>query len=112
MMSYGDKEWSEWVIDDQEECNKHVRTAFEHGVNTLDTANMYSQGLSEVMTGKAIRAVGVPREEWVILTKVCTHSGVAPGAASKHTDVRNYLAGPHARQGRRTRRSQAAHNGR
>jgi len=70
MMSYGDKEWSEWVIDDQEECNKHVRTAFEHGVNTLDTANMYSQGLSEVMTGKAIKAVGVPREEWVILTKV------------------------------------------
>ena len=82
-MSYGDKEWSEWVIDDQEECNKHVRTAFEHGVNTLDTANMYSQGLSEVMTGKAIKAVGVPREEWVILTKVCTHAWPRPWGSAQ-----------------------------
>lgn len=31
MMSYGDKEWAGWVLDKQEECDAHVRKAWEHG---------------------------------------------------------------------------------
>lgn len=31
MMSYGDKEWAGWVLDKQEECDAHVKKAFEHG---------------------------------------------------------------------------------
>lgn len=31
MMSYGDKEWAGWVLDKQEECDAHVKKAWEHG---------------------------------------------------------------------------------
>ena len=44
---------------------------YEHGVNTFDTANMYSNGLSEIYLGKAIKELNLPREEIVVMTKVC-----------------------------------------
>ncbi|KZT67555.1 oxidoreductase [Daedalea quercina L-15889] len=69
-MSYGSKGWSDWVIDDQEEVNKHIKYAYDHGIQTFDTANVYSNGLSEVMLGKAIKELKLPRDELVILTKV------------------------------------------
>jgi aryl-alcohol dehydrogenase-like predicted oxidoreductase len=40
-------------------------------VNTFDTANIYSNGLSEVCLGKAIKELNLPREEIVVMTKVC-----------------------------------------
>jgi aryl-alcohol dehydrogenase-like predicted oxidoreductase len=42
----------------------------DNGINTFDTANAYSNGLSEVILGKALKQHSVPREEVVILTKV------------------------------------------
>jgi aryl-alcohol dehydrogenase-like predicted oxidoreductase len=45
--------------------------SYEHGVNTFDTANVYSNGLSEVYLGRAIKALDLPREEIVVMTKVC-----------------------------------------
>ncbi|KAH9911940.1 aryl-alcohol dehydrogenase [Fomitopsis serialis] len=69
-MSYGSKGWSEWVIDDQEEVTKHIKYAYDHGIQTFDTADAYSHGLSEVMLGKAINELKLPREELVILTKI------------------------------------------
>jgi len=68
MMSYGTKEWAEWTVG-QEECSEHVKFAWEHGINTFDTADMYSQGVSEVMLGKALKQLNVPRDNFVILTK-------------------------------------------
>ena len=44
--------------------------SYEHGVNTFDTANIYSNGLSEVFFGRAIKALNLPREEIVVMTKV------------------------------------------
>jgi len=44
--------------------------SYEHGVNTFDTANMYSNGLSEVYLGRAIKRLDLPREEIVVMTKV------------------------------------------
>lgn len=44
--------------------------SYEHGVNTFDTANLYSNGLSEVYLGRAIKALNLPREEIVVMTKV------------------------------------------
>ena len=44
---------------------------YERGVNTFDTANVYSNGLSEVYLGNAIKALKLPREEIVVMTKVC-----------------------------------------
>jgi aryl-alcohol dehydrogenase-like predicted oxidoreductase len=53
----------------QDEVNAQVRTAFDRGINFIDTANVYSLGLSETITGQAIRDLGLPRDELVIATK-------------------------------------------
>ncbi|KAI0250090.1 NADP-dependent oxidoreductase domain-containing protein [Lactifluus subvellereus] len=70
MMSYGDPRWRAWVLGENEAI-EHVKFAYEHGVNTFDTANMYSSGISEVCLGRAIKALNLPREEIVVMTKVC-----------------------------------------
>ena len=68
MMSYGSAEWRPWVLG-QEACEAHVQRALELGINFFDTANMYSLGVSEELTGKAL-AKFARREEVVIATKV------------------------------------------
>ncbi|KAK9313118.1 NADP-dependent oxidoreductase domain-containing protein [Lipomyces starkeyi] len=45
------------------------QTAYDGGINTWDTANAYSNGVSEEIIGKAIRKFGIPREKLVIMTK-------------------------------------------
>ncbi len=47
-----------------------VKKSMDGGINFIDTANVYSEGLSEEMTGKAIRNLGLNRDELVIATKV------------------------------------------
>jgi len=69
MMSYGDPRWQKWVLGEKEAI-EHVKFAYEHGVNTFDTANIYSHGLSEVYLGNAIKALNLPREEIVVMTKL------------------------------------------
>ncbi|KAF8271051.1 aryl-alcohol dehydrogenase [Lactarius quietus] len=69
MMSYGDPAWQKWVLGEKEAI-EHVKFAYEHGVNTFDTANIYSNGLSEVCLGNAIKELNLPREEIVVMTKV------------------------------------------
>ncbi|KAI0279094.1 aryl-alcohol dehydrogenase [Russula aff. rugulosa BPL654] len=71
MMSYGDSRWlpCQWVLGEKEAI-EHVKFAYEHGVNTFDTANSYSNGVSEVCLGRAIKALDLPREEIVVMTKV------------------------------------------
>lgn len=46
-----------------------VRRAFDAGINFIDTANVYSLGESETLTGRAIKSLGLPRDELVIATK-------------------------------------------
>jgi aryl-alcohol dehydrogenase-like predicted oxidoreductase len=46
-----------------------VKQAFDAGVNFIDTANIYSVGESETLTGKAIKSLGLPRDELVVATK-------------------------------------------
>jgi len=53
----------------QESVNGLVRHAFDRGVNFIDTANVYSMGASEALTGEALRTLGLPRDELVIATK-------------------------------------------
>ncbi|OSC96864.1 oxidoreductase [Trametes coccinea BRFM310] len=68
-MSYGDPKWAEWVLDEAEAI-KHIKFAYEHGITTFDTANVYSNGLSETILGNAIKKLNLPREELVIMTKL------------------------------------------
>ncbi|KAI0365119.1 aryl-alcohol dehydrogenase [Pilatotrama ljubarskyi] len=69
-MQYGDKQWSEWAFE-EEEAIEHIKFAYyEHGIQTFDTANIYSNGLSEIILGNAIKKLNLPREELVIMTKL------------------------------------------
>ncbi|WWC85181.1 uncharacterized protein L201_000039 [Kwoniella dendrophila CBS 6074] len=68
-MSYGTPEWQEWVLDEKASI-EHIKFAYEAGINTFDTADVYSGGVSEEVLGKALREIGAPRESVVILTKV------------------------------------------
>jgi aryl-alcohol dehydrogenase-like predicted oxidoreductase len=68
MMSYGSSEWRPWILDEAE-SRPLVQRAVELGINYFDTADMYSAGHSEVLTGKFVREF-CRREEAVIATKV------------------------------------------
>jgi 1-deoxyxylulose-5-phosphate synthase len=67
-MTYGAKNWREWVLD-EEESKPFLREAYERGINFFDTADVYSQGMSEEILGRAIKELA-PRHELVIATKV------------------------------------------
>ncbi|CAE6461280.1 unnamed protein product [Rhizoctonia solani] len=69
LMSYGTPDWQGWVLN-EEEGLKHIKAAYDAGIQTFDTANMYSNGLSEVILGKAIKQFNLPRDEIVVMTKV------------------------------------------
>ena len=59
----------------------------ELGINFFDTANVYCEGVSETVLGRALRDLGVPREEVVIATKVYFPMGTGPndrGLSRKH----------------------------
>lgn len=68
MMSYGTSEWRDWVLD-EEDSRPFIKRALEMGINFFDTANIYSAGVSEEVTGRALRDFA-RREEVVIATKV------------------------------------------
>jgi len=67
-MSYGSSDWAGWVLNEGEALPL-LKAAFDRGINTWDTANVYSNGLSERLIGKAIKQYKIPREKLVILTK-------------------------------------------
>ncbi|MBX3204942.1 MAG: aldo/keto reductase [Labilithrix sp.] len=55
-----------------------VGTALDAGVNFIDTANVYSEGESEKLLGAALRALGRPRDQVVVATKVRGRMGPGP----------------------------------
>lgn len=77
-MSYGypDRGTHPWTVG-PEDSREIIRTALDLGINTFDTANVYSDGTAEEILGAVLADLGV-REELVIATKV--HGRVAPGA--------------------------------
>jgi aryl-alcohol dehydrogenase-like predicted oxidoreductase len=71
----------------QEQANELVKMSVDAGINFIDTANIYSEGLSEQMTGKAIRDLGLKRDDLVLATKVRGSMGEGPndsGLSRKH----------------------------
>ena len=69
MMTYGSKAWREWVLD-EEAAKPFIKKALDAGINFFDTADVYSLGESEKITGNLMRHFGVKRENVVIATKV------------------------------------------
>lgn len=68
-MQYGNKGWQDWVLG-EDEAVEHIKVAYEAGIQTFDTADTYSNGYSEVILGRAIRKLNLPRDEIVVMTKV------------------------------------------
>jgi aryl-alcohol dehydrogenase (NADP+) len=84
-MTYGSSKWRDWVLD-EEQAAPFFRKAFEIGINFFDTADMYSQGLSEEVVGRAIRE-HARRDDVVLATKVNFPMSTDPndrGLSRKH----------------------------
>jgi aryl-alcohol dehydrogenase (NADP+) len=69
MMTYGSKTWREWILT-EEEAKPFFKRALDAGINFFDTADVYSLGQSEVITGNLVKHFGVKRKNLVIATKV------------------------------------------
>ena len=65
---------------DQQAATALVQRALEKGVNFIDTADVYSEGQSEVLLGQALRDLKVPREDVIIATKVRGRTGAGPNS--------------------------------
>ena len=76
MMTYGSPKWRDWVLDAQQ-SEPFIRRAVELGINFFDTADMYSQGVSEELTWKMLSKFA-RREVVVIATKVFFPTGEGP----------------------------------
>ena len=85
-MTYGSKRWRPWVLDENE-SQPFIKRAWELGINFFDTADMYSLGASEEVLGRAIKGLGIRRENVVIATKLFWPMGDGPndrGLSRKH----------------------------
>ncbi|KIO33907.1 hypothetical protein M407DRAFT_227034 [Tulasnella calospora MUT 4182] len=67
-MSYGSSKWLDWVLNEAEGIEQ-IKAAYDLGINAFDTADVYANGRSEIILGKAIKKYNLPRDEIVIMTK-------------------------------------------
>ena len=67
-MSFGDKRWVPWVVD-EEDSLPILKAAYDRGITTWDTADIYSPGVSERIVGKALKKYQIPRDRVIIMTK-------------------------------------------
>ena len=85
MMTYGSPDWHPWTLDEAA-ARPFVKRALEHGINFFDTADMYSRGVSEEITGRALKDFA-KRDQMIVATKVCQPMGDGPndkGLSRKH----------------------------
>jgi aryl-alcohol dehydrogenase-like predicted oxidoreductase len=84
-MTYGTPKWRPWVLDEVD-SRPFFRKALDLGINFFDTADMYSMGVSEEVTGRALREMA-KMEEIVLATKAHFPMGEGPnmgGLSRKH----------------------------
>jgi len=77
-MSFGSDEWGKWVIN-EDKALPLLKAAWDLGVTTWDTANIYSNGESERIIAKALKKYNIPRSKVLILTKCFFLVGDTPG---------------------------------
>jgi aryl-alcohol dehydrogenase (NADP+) len=85
-MTYGSPKWRGWILG-EEESQPFFRQAVEAGINFFDTADVYSMGASEEVTGRALKEFAGSRESYVLATKVFSPMGKGPneaGLSRKH----------------------------
>ena len=64
----------------QKEADQLVKTAIDAGINFIDTANVYAQGLSEQTVGQALRNLRIARDDVIVATKFFGPTGNGPNA--------------------------------
>src|SRR5436190_16368926 len=85
-MTYGTSKWRPWVLDEAA-GRPFFRRAWDAGINFFDTADMYSDGVSEEVLGRALKEMTIPREQVVVATKIYHPMGPTPnegGLSRKH----------------------------
>ncbi len=90
MMSYGAPGWRDWILDEAA-AEPFVRRAADAGINFFDTADVYSLGASEEVTGRLLRSVFANREDYVLATKV--HGAMGAGPNDRGLSRKHILAG-------------------
>ncbi|MEU5851264.1 aldo/keto reductase [Saccharopolyspora shandongensis] len=86
MMSYGNLDSWAWMLG-EDTAEPIVRQAIESGVTFFDTADMYSDGISELITGRLLAKLSPRRDDYVLATKVYFPMGSGPndkGLSRKH----------------------------
>ncbi|THF84750.1 aldo/keto reductase [Deinococcus sp. KSM4-11] len=91
-MSYGDPAWRDWVLPEAQ-ARPFFEKALDLGINFFDTADMYSIGRSEEITGKALRELA-RRDEIVLATKV--HAPMGDGVNQRGLSRKHIMDGAHA----------------
>jgi aryl-alcohol dehydrogenase (NADP+) len=84
-MTYGSPKWRDWILDEQA-SRPYFKQALDLGINFFDTADVYSLGASEEVTGRALKDMA-KRDQVVIATKVFSPMGKGPndrGLSRKH----------------------------
>ena len=89
MMSYGDTVEREWHLG-EDAAQPIVRRAVDSGVTFFDTADMYSDGMSEEITGRLLRSFFARRDDYVLATKVYFPMG--PGANQRGLSRKHVIA--------------------
>jgi aryl-alcohol dehydrogenase-like predicted oxidoreductase len=76
-MTFGGSEgiWAQIASLGQTVADELVKTAVDGGVNFFDTANVYAGGRSEEILGQSLRNLGLPRDQFVLATKVLGRAG-------------------------------------
>jgi 1-deoxyxylulose-5-phosphate synthase len=83
--AFGNTDWMKWALGEAE-ARPLFQRALDAGINFFDTANLYSRGESERITGKILKEIA-PRDQIVLTTKVCGRMGDGPneeGLSRKH----------------------------
>ena len=81
-MTFGGGEgiWGRIGTLQQADAERLIGQALDAGINFIDTADVYAAGLSEQITGQALKNLKVPREDVVVATKVFGETGTGPNA--------------------------------
>src|SRR5512146_1174672 len=75
MTFYGKGYWENIGRVQQNEVNEIVKTSIDSGINFIDTANAYSEGMSEKLLGTSLKALEINRSQVFIATKVRLRMG-------------------------------------
>ncbi len=89
MMSYGDPTAQSWALP-EDQAEPIIRHAVQAGVTFFDTADMYSNGASELITGRVLARLFARREDYVVATKVFYPTG--PGANDRGLSRKHLFA--------------------